>query len=535
MALTFGTAGIRGPMGPGPDEINATTIRAVARGVSSYLTDALIEAAPCSPRRARVVLGYDARRDSDAFALVSAATFAEAGHEALVLPRALPTPVLAFAVRLLGAEAGVMITASHNPGSDNGFKLYLGGRAADDAGRGAQIVPPADVRIQDRIADIEAEPPHPRVPGADASWTLLGDDIEEAYVRAVADILPRDPDSLARRASLRIVLTPVHGVGGATALAALGRAGFTNVTTVAAQFEPDSTFPTAPFPNPEEPGVMDLALAEASAAHADVAIALDPDADRCAVGVVVEEAWVTLHGDRVGCLLAESVSRALGRGAAPLGTAPGARTLASSVVSSRLVNAIAARHGVPHVITPTGFKWIARVPGLAFGYEEALGYCVAPEIARDKDGISAALAICELASLLAVEGRTISDALDDLDRTYGVHVSRPVSLRCADIGAAGATLARLLAAPPAALGGSPVVSVADLERGPHGLPPTTGAMLLTAGGTRVIVRPSGTEPKIKAYIDVIRRPLDDLASSRAEANALAGATARDVEKALEGS
>jgi len=279
---------------------------------------------------------------------------------------------------------------------------------------------------------------------------------------------------------------------------------------------------------------MDLALAQARAEGADLVIALDPDADRCAVGAVIDRAWATLHGDQVGCLLAESACGTLDRGETLPGTAPGARTLASSLVSSRLLAAIAGSHGAPHVVTPTGFKWIARVPGLAFGYEEAIGYCVAPETVRDKDGISAALAICELASLLKAKGRDLAAALDDLDRTYGVHVSRPVSRRLADLPAAEAALARLLSEPPTVLGGSRVASVEDLAIGPDGLPPMMGARILTEAGTRVIVRPSGTEPRIKAYVDIARPPQDDLVASRAAARALADATTLDIAELLRG-
>ncbi len=279
---------------------------------------------------------------------------------------------------------------------------------------------------------------------------------------------------------------------------------------------------------------MNHALEQAAAEDADIVLALDPDADRCAVGTKIDRVWVTLHGDQVGCLLAESVCGTLDRGDTLPGTAPGARTLASSLVSSRLLAAIAVSHGVPHVVTATGFKWIARVPGLAFGYEEAIGYCLAPEIVRDKDGISAALAICELASLLKATGRDLAAAVEDLDRIYGVHVSRPVSLPLPDVAAAEAVLARLLAAPPDTLGGSAVIAVDDLSAGPGGLPPMTGARIVTEAGTRVIVRPSGTEPRVKTYIDIARPPQDNIAAARAAALSLADATAADVEELLRG-
>jgi len=517
MPLVFGTAGIRGPLGPGPDQMNSATVRRVTAGLASYLSDRVGRATP-----ARVVIGYDARHRSDAFALDTVDVLTAAGHDALLLPRALPTPVLAFAVRHLEADAGVMVTASHNPATDNGYKVYLGGRLTDEDGRGAQIAPPVDAEIQARIDAAD-------VPSGRGSPTTLGDDIEEAYVRAVAATLDDGPAASGRRAGVRIVLTPVHGVGGATAVAALAAAGFTDVTLVAEQAEPDPRFPTAPLPNPEEPGVMDRALALADATGAHLALALDPDADRCAVGTPLDGRWTRLGGDRVGCLLAERVARRLAAGDALPGVPEGARVLASSIVSSRMLAAIADAHGLAHASTLTGFKWIARVPGLAYGYEEALGYCVAPDIVRDKDGISAALAVAEAVAELAAEGRTLEDALDDLDAAYGVHASHPHACRVPDPERA---LAWLAAHPPSTLGGRRVVDVESLDEGRGGLPPTPGLRLVTDDDTRVVIRPSGTEAKTKVYVEVRRDAGGDVAEARRDASALASHVASDVEDAV---
>lgn len=497
--LEFGTAGLRGALGGGPNRMNRAVVIRTAAGLVRYLGDAL------GPRtRPRVVIGYDARYLSDTFARDTAAVVTAAGGEALLMPRFLPTPVLAFAVRHLGADAGVMVTASHNPPQDNGYKVYLGGRVVSDAGQGVQIVPPHDVGIAARIA---AVPSVASVPRTDAGWTVLGEEIVEAYLAAVGALAtpgtPRD---------LRIVTTPLHGVGGELVARVLTGAGFTDLTVVPEQAQPDPAFPTVAFPNPEEPGAIDLALALAHGSNADLVIANDPDADRCAVAVRDPRAasahgvdsaraagWRMLHGDEVGALLGEDVAaRATGDGSGGV--------LASSIVSSRLLARIAADHGMQYRSTLTGFKWIARVDGLTFGYEEALGYCVAPDVVRDKDGLSAALLLAQLAARVKAAGRTLVDVLDDLAVRHGLHLTDQLSARFADLSAIGATMDRVRSAPPATLAGSPVTSVEDLahpEPGPDALPPTDGLRLLAEDGTRVVVRPSGTEPKVKCYLEVI--------------------------------
>jgi phosphomannomutase len=450
-----------------------------------------------------------------------------AGHEALVLPGPLPTPVLAYAVRALGADAGVMVTASHNPPQDNGYKVYLGGRVVTDAGRGAQIVPPYDALIAAQIAAVSSVA---SVPRADSGWTTLAADIVDDYIAAAAAVVASPVGEIAtRRAATRIVLTSLHGVGGETLVAALNAAGFTDLHPVAEQAEPDPDFPTVAFPNPEEPGAIDLALALAARVSPDVVIANDPDADRCAMAARVDGEWTMLHGDVVGSLLGERIASQY-RGEHPDGPA---RVLASSIVSSRQLGAIAARHGLVHRATLTGFKWIAREEGILFGYEEALGLCVAPELVADKDGITAAVLIAELTSELKAAGRQPADAIDDLARAYGVYLTRQVSARFADASLIPGTMSALLASPPASLGGAEVTSADDMNVGIDGLPPTNGLRLETASGSRVIIRPSGTEPKVKAYLEVIEPLSDgDLSSARARAADTMATLEADVRAAL---
>jgi phosphomannomutase len=451
-----------------------------------------------SARRPRAVVGYDARHGSEVFARDTAAVFTAAGIETLLLPAPLPTPVLAWAVRALEAEVGVMVTASHNPPADNGYKVYLGGRAVEPAARGCQIVAPHDRMIAERIAAVG---PVEDIPRAQDGWTVLPASVEQDYLDAVLPAVVTAAAGAGR--PLRVVLTPLHGVGGRTTTEALRRAGLADVHVVPEQAEPDPDFPTVAFPNPEEPGALDLALATARAVGADLVLANDPDADRVAVAVPVPGAdvedsaqgWRMLRGDEVGALLGHAAAaRRAGREGA---------VFANSIVSSRLLGRIAAAAGIAHQETLTGFKWIARVPGLAFGYEEALGYCVAPEVVRDKDGISAAVAVAVLADELRAQGRTLLDVLDDLALAHGLYATDQLSIRVADLSRIPVMAAALRDAPPAALGGSEVVEVADLAAPGTGLPPTEGLRLLTADGTRVIVRPSGTEPKLKCYLEVV--------------------------------
>lgn len=515
--LEFGTAGLRGPIGPGPNAMNVVMVRRAAWALGTHLLH-LLDGTAEAPR---VVIGYDARHKSDQFALDSARVLTALGIDVTVFPAPLPTPVLAYAVRAWGADAGVQVTASHNPAQDNGYKVYLGERITPDS-PGSQLVGPHDGQIHELLRSTDVS----QIEVADAGWTVLEAGFEREYIEKVAKLVPAPDGELATtRAGVRIVLTPIHGVGDATVRAVLSEAGFTDLTTVPEQAEPDPEFPTVYFPNPEEPGAMDLALKLADTISADVVIANDPDTDRCAVATQIDGAWQMLHGDVVGSLLGDMMARRFeGK--------PGA-VIGNSIVSSRQLSAIATRYGLQSTQTLTGFKWISRAPGLVYGYEEALGYCVAPDLVRDKDGISTALLMAEFVAELKAKGRTLSDAIDDLARVDGVYLTRQVSVRFDDLSNLSATMERLLASPPSTLGGEAVTSSDDMSVGFRGLPPTTGLHLETASGARVIVRPSGTEPKVKAYLEVIRPvATGDVASARAMAAKAMNALEADVRAAL---
>ncbi|MDO5699359.1 MAG: phospho-sugar mutase [Dermatophilus congolensis] len=521
--LTFGTAGLRGAVGAGESRMNTAVVARATAGLVRYLHDSLGEAG-----RPVVVLGCDARHGSTEFVRDAARVVSGAGAEAIVLPERLPTPVLAFAVRHLGADAGVMVTASHNPPADNGYKVYLGGRLANNEACGVQIVPPADADIASRIAQA---PPADVIARSSEFVTPAGDDVLRRYLDRASGLRGSNESS-----PIRIVLTPMHGVGGETAVTALAAAGFTDVHLVPEQADPDPDFPTVAFPNPEEPGALDLALALAKRVSADVVIALDPDADRCSVAIPVADGdpesasesaggWRQLSGDELGALLGEqAASRAERDG----------RTgaLACSVVSGRLLARIAAAHGLEHATTLTGFKWIARTPDLLFGYEEAIGYCSDPDSVRDKDGISAAVLVATLVDDLRREGRTLHNALDDLARAHGLHATAPLTFRVDDVSIISDAMARLRANPPTHLAGASVTSVVDLAEGHDGLPPTDGVLLLTDADDRVIVRPSGTEPKLKCYLEVVLDCPPHGTPPRAQAEARLAALREDVADSL---
>ncbi|MFF8671073.1 phospho-sugar mutase [Streptomyces sp. NPDC015242] len=466
--LQFGTAGLRGELGAGPMRMNRTVVIRAAAGLAAYLRKQGHDGG-------LVVIGYDARYKSRDFALDTAAVMTGAGLRAAILPRPLPTPVLAFAIRHLGAVAGVEVTASHNPPRDNGYKVYLGD--------GSQIVPPADAEI---AAEIAAVPSLTTVSRPAEGWDTLDDSVLDAYLARTDAVLAEGSPRTART-----VYTAMHGVGKDVLLAAFARAGFPEPDLVAEQAEPDPDFPTVAFPNPEEPGAMDLAFARARETAPDLIIANDPDADRCAVAVQDGTDWRMLRGDEVGALLAAHLVR---RGATG--------TFAESIVSSSLLGRIAGKAGLRHVETLTGFKWIARAEGLRYGYEEALGYCVDPDGVRDKDGITAALLVTELASQLKEEGRTLLDLLDDLAVEHGLHATDQLSVRVEDLSLIAAAMTRLREQPPTALAGLPVTRTEDLTQGTGTLPPTDG-LRYTLEGARVIVRPSGTEPKLKCYLEVV--------------------------------
>ncbi len=468
--LTFGTAGLRGAIGAGPHRMNRLVVRRTAAGLAAYLLHRAVRGAG----RGRVVIGYDARHGSATFAADTARVMTGAGFEALVLPRALPTPVLAFAIRELGCVAGVMVTASHNPSQDNGYKVYLGD--------GCQIAPPADAEIAERIAAV-GPLDEPRT-GEDG--TVLDEAVVDRYLDAVAGLAEDGPRDL------RVVYTPLHGVGAEPVAAVLEAAGFAAPVVVPEQEEPDPDFPTVAFPNPEEPGALDRAIALAERHHADLVVANDPDADRCAAAVPTDQGWRVLRGDEVGALLA---SHLLARGRTGV--------LATSIVSSSLLGRMAAAAGQPYAETLTGFKWLGRIEGLAFGYEEALGYCVDPAHVRDKDGVSALLLLCETAARAKAEGTDLLGRLDAIATEHGLHATDQLSVRVERPDQIEEAMTRLRHRPPDALGGLEVEHVDDLAAGGDGLPPTDGLRYRLADGARVVVRPSGTEPKVKCYLEVV--------------------------------
>jgi phosphomannomutase len=512
--LTFGTAGLRGAVGAGPNRMNRAVVRAATAAVAGWLVD--------GGGTMDVVVGCDARHRSDEFADEVAQVLAGAGIRVHLLPRPGPTPLLAFAVRHLGTGGGIMITASHNPAADNGYKLYLSD--------GAQVIPPVDTEIEERIASLGPLADIPLARLDDPLVVRHGDDVAAAYLDAVAGG-PHGEAAPPPRAGLTIVYTPLHGVAGDLMLRAIQRAGFAAPHVVAAQGTPDPDFPTVAFPNPEEPGALDLALAQARELGADLVLASDPDGDRLAVAVPTASSgpseapegsepasapdsggWRQLTGDQLGALLGAFL---LGDQAGP------GEFAATTIVSSTLLSKVAAAAGARYAETLTGFKWIARAadgqPGarFAFGYEEALGYQVGQAV-RDKDGIGAALAVLRLAATARQDGGTLTAAYDDLERAHGVHLTGQLAPRIDD---PEDVMRRIRAAPPADLGGAAVETVTDFAAADNGtgLPPSDVLRFALAGGSRVVIRPSGTEPKIKAYLEVTEPPGDDLSTARAAA------------------
>ena len=487
--LAFGTAGLRGALGAGPNRMNRVLIAQAAAGFATFLRG--------RTPHPTVVIGYDGRKNSRIFAVDSAEIFAGAGLRAILLPRRLPTPVLAFAVRHLGADAGVMVTASHNPPADNGYKVYLGGEDA-----GGQIVSPADAQIAAHIARVAAGD-IAALPRSEA-YERASEDLVSAYVAATVAVAPA-PEA-AR--GMRWVYTAMHGVGAETFARVVSDAGYPAPAVVAEQHDPDPTFTTVAFPNPEEPGAMDLAFALARREKADFILAHDPDADRLAVAIpddAAEGGWRRLTGNEVGLLL--------GARAAQLAEGQPDAALACSLVSSPGLGAIAAHHGLRHAETLTGFKWISRAPGLVYGYEEALGYLVNPETVRDKDGISAAVAILGLIAEARGRGATLTDLLDEHAATYGHYASGQVSVRVDDVAVIGRLMLSLRTLPPARIGADPVVRADDLSLPGGALPPGDILRYALADGSRIIVRPSGTEPKLKVYIDARADAASDAAAA----------------------
>ncbi|WP_420370507.1 phospho-sugar mutase [Curtobacterium sp. L1-20] len=478
--LAFGTAGLRAELGAGPLRMNRVVVTQAAAGLARFLID--------TGRQRSVVVGYDGRVNSDVFARDSAEVMRGLGLEVTLLPSALPTPVLAFAVRHLGVGAGVMVTASHNPPRDNGYKVYLGG---DDDG--SQIVPPVDGEIAAAIDGVAAGDVRDLVRATD--YSVAGDALVQAYVDATAATVPAP--RLQSGAQPKVAYTAMHGVGWETARAVFAAAGFAEPVVVPEQIEPDGAFPTVSFPNPEEPGAMDLAIARGVAVGADLVIANDPDADRLALAIPDGDgSFRRLSGNEVGWLLGW-------RAAARASDAGVTGTLAASIVSSPALARVAARYGLQYRDTLTGFKWVSRVPGLVFGYEEALGYLVDPEVVRDKDGISAALELLSLADELAASGSTIADHLEAFAAEFGAFASGQVATRVDDLSRIGAIMSALRSSPPSALGGVEVTTTTDYLDGVEGFPPSDILRYDLTGDARVIVRPSGTEPKVKVYIDTV--------------------------------
>jgi len=496
--LQFGTAGLRAELGAGPLRMNRVVVTQAAAGLARFLIE--------SGRDRSVVIGYDGRVNSDVFARDSAEVIRGLGLDVTLLPSALPTPLVAFAVRHLGVGAGVMVTASHNPPRDNGYKVYLGG---DD--EGSQIVPPVDGEIAAAIDVVAAGDIRSLERATD--YTVADASLVQAYVDATAATVPAP--ALPADAQPSVVYTAMHGVGWETARAVFTQAGFREPAVVPEQIEPDGAFPTVSFPNPEEPGAMDLAIARGVAVGADLVIANDPDADRLALAIPDGSgSYRRLAGNEVGWLLGW-------RAAARAAEAGVTGVLAASIVSSPALARVAEQYGLGHRDTLTGFKWVSRVPDLLFGYEEALGYLVDPQVIRDKDGISAALELLSLATELAAEGKTVADQLDAFAERFGAFASGQVATRVDDLSRIGEIMASLRTATPTELGGVEIASVTDFLDGVEGFPPSDILRFDLEGGARVIVRPSGTEPKVKVYIDTV-------AATPAEASALADRLAAAV-------
>jgi phosphomannomutase len=473
--LQFGTAGLRGPIRPGPSGMNRAVVGRTAAGLVAYMKERNLTS---------VVIGRDARYGSEDYTFETAEIMSGAGMKVFVLPRPLPTPVLAFATNELGCDVGIMVTASHNPPQDNGYKVYLGGTVDGIEYRGSQIVSPTDVSIAYKIDAITSLKELPR----GKEWTVLGEEIIEKYIDRTASLATKP-------GSLRIVYTAMHGVGTETLQRVFHKAGFASPILVDAQAAPDPDFPTVAFPNPEEPGAIDLALETAKSFDADLVIANDPDADRCAAAVKdPATGWRMLRGDELGAILGESIARKTNSG-----------IFANSIVSSSILKKIAEHHQIEFKETLTGFKWLAKIKGLTFGYEEALGYAVDPKTVNDKDGISAAITLAQIATDLAADGKTLLDLLDEIWARHGFHATEQISIRLSDLSKVGVILGGLRNNPPQSIAGRAVTSIDDLAAPTDGLPPTDGLRIWLDGGVRIIIRPSGTEAKMKCYIEVIEK------------------------------
>ena len=477
--LQFGTAGLRGPIGPGPSRMNRAVVGRTAAGIASYMK---------KRGMTKVVIGRDARYGSEDYTFETAEIMSGAGMEVFILPRPLPTPVLAFATSHLGCDIGIMVTASHNPPQDNGYKVYVGPVADGINYASSQIINPTDGFI---ASDIDAVTSLKSL-ARGKNWTVLGEDVISEYVLRTSALAPRPGD-------LKIVYTAMHGVGTETIQRVFNHAGFATLILVDEQCTPDPDFPTVAFPNPEEPGAIDLALKKARDFGADLVIANDPDADRCAVAINDPQVgWRMLRGDELGIVFGEWIARSKPSG-----------SFANSIVSSSALRKISGHYGVDFQEVLTGFKWIAKIENLAFGYEEAIGYAVDSDNVNDKDGISAAIFLAQIATDLKRDGLTISDLLNQVWERHGFHGTEQISIRVTDMSAITRLLAGLRSNPPREIAGRAVESIDDLAAPTDGLPPTDGLRIWLAGGIRIIVRPSGTEAKMKCYIEVVTATSDE--------------------------
>jgi phosphomannomutase len=513
--LEFGTAGLRGALGAGPNRMNRVTVLQVASGLAKFLVQQGFIGK-------KVVIGFDARYNSDVFAADTARVMSGAGLEPIVFPHVVPTPVLAFAIRHLDACAGVMVTASHNPPQDNGYKVYLGD--------GRQIVSPVDEQISKLIKTVTDV----REISLGTAGALVSQDVLKTYTSLTSQLITSGPTTDAQRKAVSSVYTALHGVGWKTLQSVFDASGFVEPIAALEQRDPDPAFPTVAFPNPEEKGALDIALALAKKNSVDVLLANDPDADRfAAVAPSATGEWITLRGDQIGSLLGWwMIERAKLTGSNVSGT------LASSIVSSMMLESIANSAGLQYESTLTGFKWVSRVNNLAFGYEEALGYCVDPKNVSDKDGISAAEIFMEMLAYLKGEGKTLWQVLDELALTHGLHATDQVSVRVTSSEQVAVTMAGIRNSPPMELGGLSVSRVDDLAIGLGELPKTDAVIIHLAGTdqiqkARVIVRPSGTEPKIKCYLEVVVRG-NDLAIAQQTADNELKSLAADARPLLGG-
>ena len=480
--LQFGTAGLRGPIGAGPSCMNRAVVGRTAAGIASYMAQRGMKS---------VVIGRDARYGSEDYTVESAEILSGAGMDVYILPRPLPTPVLAFATSHLKCDVGIMVTASHNPPQDNGYKVYIGPTADGINYATSQIINPTDGFIAHEIDTVTSLKALPR----GNKWTVLGEDVITEYIQRTIKLAPRPGD-------IKIVYTAMHGVGTETVQRVFNHAGFATLILVDEQCTPDPDFPTVAFPNPEEPGAIDLALAKARDFGADLVIANDPDADRCAAAINDPKVgWRMLRGDELGVIFGEWIAR----------THP-AGTMGNSIVSSSALRKIAAHYGVDFKEVLTGFKWLAKIEDLAYGYEEAIGYAVDSETVNDKDGVSAALFLAQIAMDLKRDGLTLADLLDEIWARHGFHGTEQISIRVADMGAITRLLATLRSNPPQEIAGRAVSAIDDLAAPTDGLPPTDGLRIWLAGGIRIIIRPSGTEAKLKCYIEVITKDGEESAA-----------------------